>query len=148
MTIEFCVIVVSVIGIILLVTRLFLQDELTTVTTTANVLPALRTLDRRVRVVNSQADRIAERQKGYHRFSPLLRDLGNALPPSTKMTRITIDAQTKKITLQGQAKERQNLLDLEKNVTAIKELQNVVIPFTNLLTKENPTWTLHATLTQ
>ena len=146
MIVEFFFILVSCFAMILLITSLFLQDQVTTLTVTTNVLPALRSLDQRVRLLNSEADRLSKRQEEFERLSPLLIDLSTALPNGTHFTNLSIDTKIKKVTLNGVAQSRQNILELEKNLSTIKSLEHVVVPFTNLLTKENPLWTVTATI--
>lgn len=143
---EFFVIATSTIAIILLITHFFLQDEMTKIVASTNIIPGLHSLDRKIRTVNRDADRIFSRQQNYQRWTPLLVDIAKKFPQGTHVDSLLLDIKTKKITLTGRAKDRTDLLTLEKTMSTIQGLQNISLPFAALLQKENPAWTLTADL--
>lgn len=90
-----------------------------------------------VKKINGTLLAVEEIQKGFTPYSPLLKKVATLAPDGVSFSYLRIDNLTKTIKLRGQADLRENFLNLVKNLEDAPFLNNIEVPLTDKLKKEN-----------
>ncbi len=98
----------------------------------------------RIRQLNATLNRIASLQKGYVKWTPILRAVTEAVPDGITLTEMELDQTTHALSLKGTAATRNDLLNLQKSMNTSSVFRNPSTPVSNLLERENITFTMTA----
>lgn len=91
----------------------------------------------RIKQLNALFGRVSLVQRSYRKWTPLLTTLSSYVPAGVRFTTMTVDQTQHTISIRGTAATRDDLLTLQQNFTAAKELTNFSLPVSNLLEREN-----------
>lgn len=102
--------------------------------------------NQRVNAVNAflkQADSV---QSSYMLFTPFLQSLTEQIPSGIRLTELTVRPGEKGVVMRGIADTRETLLALQQALVGLPFLHNVEIPLSDLVQKEQVTFSLSAAL--
>lgn len=97
--------------------------------------------------MNKMLANVKEIQKNYIYYDDLLIETTNLIPKDITLSNMSINTENKKTNFKGNAKTRNNLLELQKNLEDSAIFANIKAPISNILKKENIDFFIEADLT-
>lgn len=139
--------VVLVMATLLLVSRLILQRQFETIIAESTYLTGTHsTLTREIEEVNEGLRRLEKIQSSFVRMDTLIADVAARVPPEITLNRLHEEPSTRILTLAGEAKTRSSLLAFVEALEASPFLTKIKNPLENVLSEENLSFTLTATI--
>ncbi len=130
-------IVLAVFSIFAIIAQLFLQSYFADVT-----LQSLRTqnptrkINERVIEINSTLDTSSAIQKSYNQWSPYIVLIANTLPESATIESLRFTHSSGILELVGTTPSREDFLQLKNNFEALKQIDVVKVPLSDLTRQE------------
>jgi len=100
----------------------------------------------KVAAVNSQLNMVESIQNSYYPLSLVLDELASAIPPGITVSSAKIDRANQAIELQGLAHTRDDLLALKTELDDSDMFDEINLPISNILQKDNITFAITAKL--
>lgn len=127
-----------IISALLLVARLMLLDNYTTVlTATTLVNEKNKSIDREIANLNKNLKEVEAIQADFIKWSNVIINLNKAIPDNVEITYLNLEQKNKTFNLHGKARRRDDLLILKSNLETLPYFEEISSPLTNLLLKEN-----------
>lgn len=106
----------------------------------------LPTVNQKIRGINSMTKEISLSGAAYAPVTPYITEMASALPPTIRLTSITIDTGSGNFTITGLAKTRIAFLDYQKIINLLPWLEGANSPVSQLFQKENVSFEIRAHL--
>jgi len=128
----------AIISIMLLLSRYFLEEQLADLAqrNAANIR-SNEAVNRRITDINTKIITASGIQKNFQPITPLLVAISQAAGNNIAYSQIKFFRQQTLLELTGQAKTRNDLMELKKRLENSPWAKNVDLPLTNLVSKEN-----------
>lgn len=131
-------IIICAAGIVLLGTKLVMQDRFDqAVSQAALVTKEYGTTNQKVHLTNQKIDFLYSAQSGFIEWSPKLAAFSTLVPSGIELYSLDADYSSKDVQIAGLAKTRDNLLLFKKNLEDSDFLKSITFPIENLLEAEN-----------
>lgn len=133
----------SIIAIMLIISRYVLEQQLANlIKSNVNASQAGGQINKQITALNKKINIIGQIQQNSKKWSSFFSQLATATPTGIAYNFLKIDSQGKTVELQGIAKNRQDLLKLQKNLTESGLSNQVDLPLSSLLSRENNNFNL------
>lgn len=99
-----------------------------------------------IKMVNAIISQTANIQDKFTIWTPIIRDVANAVPDSVTLTSIHLDQARKIYTFSGIASRRDDLLLFQKQLQNLPQIASVTIPLASLVSKNNVQFSFTAAL--
>ncbi|HTW96417.1 MAG TPA: PilN domain-containing protein [Candidatus Methylomirabilis sp.] len=87
--------------------------------------------------INNKLSAVSEIENSYLSYSQLIKKITDLIPAGVTVSYLKIDSEQKRLLIRGIAATRDNLLNLENNLTNSSFLSDVNVPLQEKLKKEN-----------
>lgn len=135
---EMCLFVCVIIGLVLAGGRWFLQNYFNDLTSQlVAVANQKNDINQRVKTINSTINKLESAQKEYVSWTPILSQVGSAVPSTITLESMVLDKQLLVFTFTGVAKTRADLLSFQESLRALPFVSRVDLPLSQLTEKEN-----------
>ena len=134
--------VITFIAISLFSAQLILNNK----TRKLKIIDNTSTESQKIAQINKSISSVITVQKNYVKWSSLLKQFFELIPPGVKMQTINFDNQNKIIKLNGHAENRDDFLQLKKALEDSSLIKKVESPISNLLHQTDFNFTLTAKL--
>lgn len=145
--VEIAVILLAICGMVLTASDLVLQDHLNDLTES---MVAISSRDaeknKRLKAVNELLLETELLQARYMLWSDIAVPAADAIPRGVVLTGLTLDHPGKKWVFAGEAKTRDDLLALQKNLESLPVVASAAVPISQLTGKENLVFSITASL--
>ncbi|MCG2693923.1 PilN domain-containing protein [Candidatus Parcubacteria bacterium] len=132
--ISWALIAICVAGIILLITKLIMQNSFNqAVDQSTLVTKEYGELNQNVYSLNKRIDFLAKIQSQFIVWSPKISPLSNLVPDGVELYGINLVYSTKDVQITGNAKTRDALLEFKNQLEKSEIIINAVLPIENLL---------------
>jgi len=144
-------ITLSLVGIIFLVAQNVLQNNLAYFSNNKiAVVQNEQALNYKIKTLNTKLKNISEIQKDYNKWSSLLININELIPNDISLTYLEILKKDEGniLIINGKAKKRADLLTFKENLENYPKFTKVDSPISNILQKENLTFSIEIELTK
>jgi Tfp pilus assembly protein PilN len=139
--------IVLLLGIILSWGKFFLEHRLADVREQSILVTQTRVaVSAEVVQVNSRLNEIANIQKEHIRWSLVLVELAELVPPGNKVSELIMSSDKQNLVIKGISQTRANLLALEGSLKQWSQIRELHAPLSNLLSPENINFEFSASL--
>lgn len=137
----------SIIAIMLWSSRYFLEEKLAElIRKNAQAINVNQDVNNKIKILNNKIDNSAVIQNDWQKWSVLVAGILELTPANIYYRNLNIFQETATVEISGQAKTRNDLLELQKKFQGSNLFKKVDIPLTSFLNKENNDFTLQATI--
>ena len=137
----------GLIAIMLIASRYFLQEQLTTLMEKNSVgIHSNEVLNQQIISVNKRITDAYNIQKGFKKWTVVFNDLSELTPTGITYSQIKTYRQQLSIELQGQATTREDLLALQTNLKQSGIFDNIDLPLKYLINKGHNDFVIKATI--
>lgn len=135
----------TIVALSLIASRYILEQKINQlITENISSLKASQDINQRISFINQRTAKIKSIQNNFIDWHPYLIELSLITPESIKFQSLSLNRINQKLTLNGLAETRQDLLELEKNIDQSKFFYNVNLPLRNLLNQRDIQFNLTA----
>jgi len=136
-----------IISIMLLGSKFFLQNQLTELLTqNATRIDAVEKISKKIILANVKINGMEKIQNNFQKMSAVFEELANITPSGAYYSSVQIYRETGIIQLRGTASTRQDLLKLQDNLNNSELFQDIDLPLSDLLSKENNSFNISANI--
>lgn len=128
----------SLIGVLLLSSRLILENHFVELSAQSAYLSYQRKwMNEEIYEVNRLLKNVDQIQKNYWPWSFILKEIAEIVPQGTKLSYLDLDKETKEVILKGKAQKRDNFLTLKRELESSPLFSDITSPLSNILFREN-----------
>ncbi|MBI5221995.1 MAG: PilN domain-containing protein [Candidatus Magasanikbacteria bacterium] len=144
---EIILIVTCVIGIAMLGGEWVLENYFSDLNATiASLQSRYADTNRTVKLINEKLGQIEFVQSKYRQITPLLPKITEAMPNAINLTALNVNMKNKTMQITGFAPSRDDLLEFQTRLEAVKWVEKVNIPVDQLTKKDNISFSFSTTL--
>ncbi|MFA6594444.1 MAG: PilN domain-containing protein [Candidatus Buchananbacteria bacterium] len=137
----------AIIGILLLVSRYFLEQQLNEmITQNAANIYSNQLVAKKINALNQELSVSLGLQKNYQPVTPLISAVSYILPANVAISNLRFFRQESRIEFSGSAKTRSDLMKFKNYLDKADWLSNAEIPLSALVPKENNTFSIKANI--
>lgn len=117
------------------------QDELVEIRQNDKKTQYLLEMENKIKEINLGMERIIQKQKELFLWTPLLEEMTKIVPQGVVLTGISYSPSNKRISLNGLADNRENVLLFQKALEKSKSCADIEAPLSNLLKQKEINFT-------